>query len=176
MGYSGTSWDVQHMETVYGPRVPGSRCPMEYPETSQNIPTACEGTVKSQSPRSKMSYGTSWKILRCPTYGSTVRFQSPRSKMSHGQSWGISGCPTYGNSVRSQSPRSNMSHGILPGHPRHPHSGGSVKSQSPRSKMVWDILLHPPLHVQTVKVLCMSHMYNTKNKKVLLCTFLVILV
>ena len=53
LGYPGTSRDVPAMEAVLGPRVPGPRCP-----------------------------GISGDILGYPRHGGSVRSQSPRSKMS----------------------------------------------------------------------------------------------
>ena len=95
------------------------------------------GSVKSQSPRSKMS----WDIRGHPSGGS-VRSQSPRSKMS----WDIRGHPGMSQTWRQcQVPESQVQDILgYPGTSRDiPDCGGSIRSQTPRSNMSWDIPGHP---------------------------------
>ena len=162
LGYLGTSRDVPDLEAVLSPRVPGPRSP----GISGDIPGCPRpgGSVRSQSPRSKMSWdirghpgmSQTWRQCQVPEsqvqdvlgYPGTSRdvpdleaVLSPRvpGPRCPGTSRDIPGYPRRGGSVRSQSPRPKMSWDI-PGCPR---PGGSVKSQSPRSKMSWDIWGHP---------------------------------
>ena len=138
-GYLGTSRDVPDLEAVLGPRVPGPRCP----GISGDIPGCPRpgGSVRSQSPRSKMS----WDIRGHPGMSQTWRqCQVPESQVQD-----VLGYPGTSRDVpdleavsgpRVPGPRCPGISGDIPGCPR---PGGSVRSQSPRSKMSWDIWGHP---------------------------------
>ena len=83
---------------MLGPRVPGPRCPRIYQDTP-----GCHrpgGSVRSKSPRSKMSWDVPDLSLRVP---------GPRCPRIYQD---IPGCPRPGGSVRSASPRSKMSQDV----------------------------------------------------------------
>ena len=139
LGYTRTSRDVPDLEAVLSPRVPGPRCPGIY----QDIPGCPRpgGSVKSQSPRSKMS----WDIRGHPGMFQTWRqCQVPESQVQDvqgypGTSWDVPDLEAVLN-PRVPGPRCPGISGDIPGCHR---PGGSVWSQSPRSKMSWDIRRHP---------------------------------
>ena len=127
------------MEAVLSPRVPGPRCP----GISGDIPGCPRpgGSVRSQSPRSKMS----WDIQGHPGMSQTWRqCQVPESQVQDvlgylGTSRDVPDLEAV-LGPRVPGPRCPGISRDIPGCPR---PGGSVRSQSPRSKMSWDIRGHP---------------------------------
>ena len=127
------------MEAALDPRVPGLRCPGIY----QDIPGCPRpgGSVRSQSPRSKMS----WDIRGHPGMSQTWRqCQVPESQVQD-----VLGYPGRSQDVpdveAALDPRvpGLRCPGIYQDIPGCPRPGGSVRSQSPRSKMSRDIRGHP---------------------------------
>ena len=79
LGYTWTSRDVPELEAVLGPRVPGPRCPGIY----QDIPGCPElEAVLGPSVPGPRCPGIYQDIPGCSRAGGSVRSQSPRSKMS----------------------------------------------------------------------------------------------